>query len=85
MSSTRVEDKLIEYEYRCTEYRFAEYEYEENNCLTRSQRRGSCRIDRTIVKTSVRWLRCIAWKASNGSLERFYGCQDKSAKIRCPR
>ena len=51
MNSTRVEDKLIEYEYRCTEYRFAEYEYEENNCLTRSQRRGSCRIDRTIVKT----------------------------------
>ena len=41
MSSTRVEDKLIEYEYRCTEYRFAEYEYEDNNCLTRSQRRGS--------------------------------------------
>jgi len=53
MSSTRVEDKLIEYEYRCTEYRFAEYEYEENNCLTRSQRRGSRSIDRTIVKTYV--------------------------------
>jgi hypothetical protein len=51
MSSTRVEDKLIEHEYRCTEYRFAEYEYEENNCLTRSQRRGSRSIDRTIVKT----------------------------------
>jgi hypothetical protein len=51
MNSTRVEDKLIEYEYRCTEYRFAEYEYEDNNCLTRSQRRGSPRIDRTIVKT----------------------------------
>jgi hypothetical protein len=34
----------IEYEYRPprrTEYRFAEYKYKENNCLTRSQRRGS--------------------------------------------
>ena len=31
----------IEYEYHCTEYRFAEYEYDQNNCLTRSQRRGS--------------------------------------------
>jgi hypothetical protein len=36
--------KAIEYEYRPprrTEYRFAEYEYDENNSLTRSQRRGS--------------------------------------------
>jgi hypothetical protein len=31
----------IEYEYRCTEYRFAEDEYDDNNRLTRSQRRGS--------------------------------------------
>jgi hypothetical protein len=28
----------IEYEYRYTEYRFAEHEYDQNNCLTRSQR-----------------------------------------------
>ncbi|MFN9347274.1 MAG: hypothetical protein ACK6DQ_11815 [Planctomycetota bacterium] len=26
----------IEYEYRCTEYRFAEYEYEEIRCDARS-------------------------------------------------
>jgi hypothetical protein len=31
-----VVNRDFEYEYRCTEYRFAEYEYEETRCDVRS-------------------------------------------------
>jgi hypothetical protein len=44
MNSTRVEDKLIEYEYRFTEYRFAEYEYDEIQRDAPTRNRLECRL-----------------------------------------
>ncbi len=53
MSSTRVEDKLIEYEYRCTEYRFAEYEYDEIQCDAPTRNRLECRLLALLIPSVI--------------------------------